>query len=662
PASRKPLIFGGVAAAIAIGIAIFFAMKEPEFVKPPETKEARAQRLNALLTNMSRPLRDTVTKAGSTYTDLYTRFIGGKMDDGDNWKKSVFKTMSKTAKETADGWDKQVGTWREAKGKLGTGKAAEIKDRLAPVYDENIAKLGEFSGKMRKIHTDIESTIKTRTKFEKQIVDGKKKAAEDAERLIADYARSLKTLFDKGEYTDWLDLEEKVRSAELDEIVKELLGRKVDRFTLIDAKAVDAILKKHAPRTKKDAPRGIQLVDQAVRTIDGRRTQLINKVTKLLGGEPSHTSYGEAQKAVSEFLASLPAGFEAKQEMAPQVVAALKRAREAADNLVAMTKKGYEDFQDREYRTDRKVYFNLARKLWNPEEGYLQRFDFKEARTQVEMADAMLKVGSYKQLAAQWPPLIDALEKLFARIVADESKWVTDDFMGVDKKGKPKKLRIRGISAEGVKWSKDVVPFHRSSPRWLLDNLFFFEGKPRLPDCTPADHAALGLLAELAGRYEIASAQYQAAATAEGDLSNAVRARLTRLGKEREAAEKFFAILAFARETETWTTPFEEQVRALDEDPDAFDKAARERLETEKGEREQRMAQMRVNLDELNERADLARTMWGSCMRESIHKRAAYAGESIPDRPVKKDGPVKDGGGKKDGDAKKNGDGGDGGR
>ncbi len=665
PASRKPLVIGAAAAAIAIGVAIFFAMQGPgepsERERTPQEIEMAAQAEREVKKGK---LNTVVNAAATTYNARFKRFLDGQIDDDDNWEKQLFKDLSREAKTDAETWETQVKTWVKAKG--------AIKDpKLVSIYETAIKALDAHAVNMRKIHTDIAATIKERTQFKAQIKEGKAKTLADAEAAISKYARDLKALYDTQAYPDWIALEAWIKgtppdatSKTLASIVEALLARKVGRFPLIDQKTIDKILKKHAPITKKDAPRGIQWVDQAVRTIKGRKDDILNKVQKLLAGTPSHKEYAAARTACQTFLDSLPADLQGPLAAAPQVVSELKRAREAVERLLDGANKAYESYIVAEYASDRSFYFRLALKIWNPEHGHLQRFNFEEARREIEQTQVLVRVKGYRDLVASWLPLVDSLEALFKHIVEGEKNggWTEPYFTYVDKRGKTKRVKIRDITDQGVKWEKAIVPFHQSSPRFLLENLFFFEDKARLKSCAIGDHAGLGLLAELAGRYDVATAQYmEAKSKAKPEVDDALLAaittRLTRLGQERQAAERFFAIVEFGNRLSDWMDPFEEQVRSMAGDPDAF--TDREKALAESVQYRKDMAAMFQMVDDLTNKSEFAATMWASSLRETLHPRAAYIGEAIPDsvkepeRAPRKGPPKKNGTGKKDAPRKK---------
>ncbi|MDA1194360.1 MAG: serine/threonine-protein kinase [Planctomycetota bacterium] len=637
PASRKPLVIGAAAALIAIGVAIWFGTRPKEVDVIQLTPQEQARLDEAQRTEVRGALNEVVGAAQTRYTEQYTKYIGGRIEDEENWKQPMFRDLSKEAKADADDWDEQVKAWQSEK--------AEKKPEFAPIYDTASSDLSGHAEKMRAIHTAIEKEIAERTQFEAQIKNGKKEAQEDAERLVAEYGRELKKLFDEGSYAKWIDLEEIVRGPKLGEITGELLARKVGRFPLLDQKTLDGILDKHAPITKKDAPRGINLAEEAARRIDGRRGEILGGLQKRLDGSPTHEDFAAIQDEARQALDTIPANLDGNLAAAPTVVAALKRMYDAIERVRKSAGDIYEAFVAKEYATDRKIYFSLLRKIWNPEEGHLHRFELKAASVQVGAAEAMLKVPTYKQLATNWLPLIAGLEGHLAHLIeaSKSDGWTDDSYTYIDDKGKERTSKIRGLEPEGVRWDKDVVPFARSSPRFLLDNLFLAGGAPRLKNLTPEDHAGLALLAELGGRYDVAGKHYQAAASGDEALAAAARSRLSKLDLERQAAERYYAILDWIQGTEVWATPYEEQIRALDEDPEAFPKDSQARALEEALQREKAMQGVRNMRDELNDRADLARTVWGSSLRVAMHIDAAYAGEVITaiggDEPPKRDQP-----------------------
>ncbi len=662
PASRKPLIIGGVLAAIAIGVAIFFATKPSKTITQGRTPEEIALQKKNEQDAVEADLRKVVQDAKAKLLELEGKRIQGDLGP-ENYKQSTWTRLIKEYRESADGWQTKRDEWTTAQGESEDEVIQGFYGDYGTQLDEQITKARTTAKKQ------IEDEIADFKKTEAARKEARAQALADLDKAIGDFAQKLKKL-EGGDYAEWIELEKTVRGPELADTLKELRDRKIGKYQLLKEKEdIEVALKKHGFKLVKDQPLGMEAVKRAVASIDRRRKALVDALSTLLSGTPGHKEFQEAKQLVQAAIDALPAGFEVEQKDAPLVVAAMKRIQELAERRGAKLKTDHAALIEKEYGADRRTYFDLARKLWNPDSGHLPRLDYGQARLAVKNAQGKLAVGTYKELAASWLPLIDALERLFQRIVEAEQKdaWTDDDYMGVDRKGRPKKQRIRGISKNGVEWEKDPVPFHRSSPRFLLDNLFFFEGKPRIkPEfCDAIDHAGLGLLAELAGRYDIAAKQYQAGAAAEGDLGLAVRRRLTQLGLERQAAEKFFAVMEYARELVAWLEPFEAMEKGLDTDPDAWPKEERERLETERVQREQLMAQMLKNLDDLRERADIGGTMWGSALAEGIHPRATYAGEPAPDAPTKRDGPPKkdapkkDDPPKKDADAKKGGNGGD---
>ena len=634
PGSRKPLIIGIAAALIALGVAIFIiATQEDKIQVTVLSADEQAQIDQAERDKLRSGLATYATDAQSKLSDLKLQFAEGALGPK-NYTLAKWATLAEEYKTNAESWQSKLDEWGAAAGK----EPDEVKKKHYGTFAAELAKHIEAARSAAR--DEIEEPIKRLTARAASRKTAIEAAQQDAETQIKAFAEKLKKMLEDGDYVgleSTLKKDEETKKNALDLIVDKLLAAELDGFSLLDADDIKPLLDRYLPVSDKQE-RGESALQEGLRRLGATFGGVMNDVAQALGqGTPDHDGYQGAWKALDTFLESLPADLDdaAQLKAAPQVVARLREHRDKA----AKTKKDVLEADGKlwlaELAADNKAYHELLVALYRPGRGFLQVFDFAAARAQQKTTAAKIKVAGYKQVVDAWALRIDALDGIFQHLIsAHPSGWIDDDFVYLDDKGKERKGKIRGIDARGVEWEREKVPFAATGSRELLDKLFFFEGKARWgTECSAQDHLGLALLAEMAGRYDIAVSQYKAAQTGFGNEPGAqqVMDRMGELGLEKQAAEKFWAIYDFELRVRGWVAPWEAKQEAAegkggaDPDPDAFppDERGRALEESRPYLKDiESIWQMHADLG----KKDLAGTWLGAALRDEAHPEVKYAG------------------------------------
>nr|MDJ0523301.1 hypothetical protein [Planctomycetota bacterium] len=644
PASKKPLIIAAVAALLAIGGAIWFVTTQEEkvFVPPKSQEQLEAER-NAARVNAKEPLAEYVRNADKRYNDLNNEYIRSDIEEEDNWKKPVFGRIAKDAREDADRWAQKIKAWDTEKGDF---EDAEI----LGYYNTYTGELQGHIDSARKLAKKIDDEISERNQFQTQLTQGRADARKAIDADVRAYAEQVKKLYDDKDY---LALEEKLRSSELDDIVKKALEKKVGRFLLLkEEKDVLPVLDKHVPGDKSGKNRGMKWVTEAERRVGADAKSTMSKALAGLGSEPGFVEFKQALDTLKGWLDGVPKD-KLSSEKAPTVTRAWNRANGEISEMKGNLEERRDKYELALLAADRQTYFAFLVDIWAPRTGLLRNFELGVARDKAEKLEAAMKHGLYQRLARTWPAPLAALEKVFQDVVAAYPDGWTEKYALVpDRKGKLKKETIKAIDATSVRIDRDTYTFQQLGAAGLLDKVFFVEGKPRLTDCKPVHRVGLGMLAELAGQYDLAVQQYEAAKNgADDELTKVIADRLDRAGAERQAAEKYLAVVRFLEQAEAWA---DKQEAALAEDaakPGTLSDDDRGKIVNDDGPRfEKDLQSFQALRYELIEKAELAVTTWGSSIRERVHAKVAYAGERLPQpkktapprepgKPAKKDAP-----------------------
>ncbi len=658
PASRKPLVIGVAAAAIAIGVAIFFATK-PKDVVIERDPEAERVALDNKRRAVEQRLTGKVLKANQDQVALNGRAVGlGGDVTTENFKDSKWTVLIADYRKAAKEWDALVKSWAAE-------KAAAEDDIIKGYYDDPSGKLSKLASDVRGRADGYERDIKELKQDEKAIASAKAQALQEFEAAIKKLAEEVQTHFENREF---IACETLLKSEKIQELSNALLQKKYKKYALgFDfEKDVVPVLDKHIPGDKKGLNRGKKIIDDAVKAIASRTDAQIRAAEdKVKGaGDPQIKDFDDAIAILEALLKELPSPTAGETKTAPQTSTAFRRARSRVETALRGLQGERQAKIFERYAADREKYFKLVKKLWAPANagGLLNRFDLQAAVDQAELVVDLMKTDGYKKLVQEWIVTTKAVKTLFDRFhkAFADGQWTSKSFYLEDKKGKRKKNTVKAVGPEGVTWKGDVHSYTEIGPALLLSELLFVRNKNGEStgarfQCTPADHFGIAVLFEMAGDYDGATKHYKAAEAGLGnDPSVAViRARVGRSPAEREAAEKWIAVRDWVAAQQAFVKSIEE-LRANGK----FDAAARANLIAKADPLMRDLEKMQGMRYELLENARLAGTNWGTCLREAPHPKVAYAGEPLPD-PSKREPPkdpvqpgnnVANGGGKKGAD------------
>jgi pSer/pThr/pTyr-binding forkhead associated (FHA) protein len=654
PGSRKPLIIGAVAAVIAIGVAIFFATREPEVYVQPKTEAEKLADLQKERAAVEGGLLGAVGTAQLALGKLEGEERSGSIETQQNWKKAIWAPLIQRFEERAADWKKTADDW--------TAQGAKEEDEvIRGYYTEYGGQLAGFAETATTHATELKDYIAERRELESKIDEETKKLRDWGEKALAEHAAKVKKAFDEKKF---MDAERLLHPQELKKITDKLeageVKGKVKVFKLLDYKDdIVKMLDKHFPGDKDGANRGAKTIEDAVKAIDQDTRAVIEKAQSLLGKDPGPDEYAAAIKALEDFENALPEVTDEDRKFAPRTSAAYVRARNAKIEVAIRdyTKTRQKVIVER-YAVDRAKHFKLIHKAWAPRElgGLLRSFELQAAIDQAELTADVMEFPDYKARAKELALAATALKALMTRFqeTFDAKEWVDTDFYYTDERGRRKKEKIRGVDARGITWDKDLHTYAEIGPKELLATFLAYddgdEAVPRFA-CTPADHVGLGVMAELAGDYDRARRHFETATQnlpADDPRVAMMAARMARHPQERMAAELYLAIRAAERRADAWAAAFEAIMNG-----DGFSKEDRSQVLSEVAEINKALQLARGNLEQLLSREDLAGTEWGSSVRQNVHPKVAYVGEplaeAVPPRevpPPKKPG---DGDGKDEG-------------
>lgn len=646
PGSKKPLVIGGVLAAVAIGVAIWFATRPKDVEKRGFTPAEIARQKKAEQGNVANRLGKYVQKAQSDLLDLDRDLLEGNLGP-DNYKRPKWGRLAKSYRDAAAGWQTTLETWQqEAKGKKAQGD--EI---IRGHYTKQTSELGSVIAKAKSTAgKKIDKVVNDFKATEKQRAEARTNALATAESKIKDYALKLKKALDEKRY---VELETSVTNDELGDILKALQVLKFGEFALLTEKDINTLLDKHIPK-QGDKSRGEQYVAAAASAVGRSGSMAVETAQVELGSKPGFVEFQKALKALDTWLATVPSALDKAKDKAPRVTAAWGKQKQSISEKRAYTERRLNKFEFAMLEADRATYFRFLVDLWGPGTGLLHRFELGVAKDKADKLVAELKHGKYRKLAKTWPAPLAALDTLFQDIRSTfPNGWTEKHTYWPDRNGKPRKETIKDIDATGIKIGRDTITFAELGARGVLDTLFFVEGNARLATCTPTHHVGLGLLFELAGDYEGATKQYKAAEMAgDTELNLVIATRTGPAGREKLAADKYLAVVRFLEAQEKFSADSAALLAGDQAKPGSLSSDDRGDIIT-RGEQILRdMASIQAMKHELQEDVKLAITTWGSSIREAPHPRANYAGERLPELPKKpvrprEIPPGKDGDGKK---------------
>jgi pSer/pThr/pTyr-binding forkhead associated (FHA) protein len=645
PASRKPLIIGGVAAAIAIVVAVWFATRPEKIVVPPKTPEELAQEREVKREGVRVGLEGYVNgDATSAMNTLNGKRTSSKnMRHGENWRDPMWKQLVVDYRKNADAWEAKAKAWSEK-------RVAEEDPTIQGFYRSQAGELARLTDDARKAASEIERFVKRRQALDQRIKEERAQALTDSEAAVKKHAQTIQTAFDERRFKA---VERGFHPATIKALIDPLLDRKVEDFVLIEYKEdIRPLLDKHLPGDKEGKDRGKQTVKKAVDEIEAQARRKVEQAEQSLGEEPDDATFDAAILALEEYARTVPEATKEDRATAPLTTAAHGRALARTVNpAINSLRERRKAMRDKAFAEDRGKQARLYRTVWGVD-GLLVRFDLQGALDNASLTRTVQARPEYQRLADLELAAVKAVKGLMEHFQSSfPDDWTSKYFWLEDERGRRKKYSIREVSPAGITWSGDLHTYAELGPKQLVTTFLVEEDDdevtPRF-EFTPSDLFGMAVLSELAGEYDLALKYYASAKQAYGDgeVAAIINQRIERAPKEREVAEKYYALRRVERELSAWVAAFE-TLKAEGK----FDRDARTRVHNEKARILQSLQQAQGMLYALLDDRAYAATAWGTAIRETPHPEVAYVGEELPAAPKEPDKKPKDEGGGKPGDA-----------
>ena len=642
PASKKPLIIVAAAAVLVIGgLATWMATRETpkQIIQLSPEEEARLLESER---NNARAAVDT-SKLKIDFSSLQADLATGDLKDGNNWQKRIFPELAEKFRTLATEWTAKADQWKQERGEIED-------DVILGYYDAAIGDVAEISKKANKEAKDISDYIAKVKSTQAEWETKREEALAAAKNAVKTYVTKLGTLQQEG---DFLGLEKSLHADEISKILKPLIEGEVAGRPLVKFdKDIKPDLDKQLPADKQ-GERGAKTIAMAVTMIEKGAQAKLSEAQALLANDPGHVEYRKALTLLESYQDGLPEA-DGMAEEAPRTSAVYIRISKDVATRIKEVQDAHALFTAQQLKHDKQLYFDLVKTLWAPksEGGLLQRFEFVGAKAAAERAEKDAQDSRYKALVSEWLPAIQALRGTFERLVKSyPDGWTDDDYFEQDGK-RTRKRKIKGISDRSIELHKETRGLADLGSAWVLENVFFLEGAPRMKTLTAEDHFGIAVLAELAIDYDLAQKHYMEAAKLYGDdpLANVVRTRIGQLGTERQAGEKWKRARDWLLAQEEKAKVFQAIVDKQAADPEAFTKEDRANVQEWYATYGKEIGFIRENVDNLKADKTLAATRWGSSLRTTPHRSVAYAGERLA--ADKDAAPGNGGGATKDGDKK----------
>lgn len=198
---------------------------------------------------------------------------------------------------------------------------------------------------------------------------------------------------------------------------------------------------------------------------------------------------------------------------------------------------------------------------------------------------------------------------------------------GVDARGRPTSEKVRGISKQSVRLGNVDKSLAELGPAWLLQTLLFpADAEPRIA-LEGADHRGVALLAEMAIDYDRVLKAYQSylasPAAADAEIQSAIRTRIGRHNRERQAAQAWRTANQRAAEVKLYLDAHDPT--AIGDESFREGGKAKELLDNESMLNRLLMEARDAEATLLD--PDLADTIWGAILRKNPAPNARYADE-----------------------------------
>lgn len=607
PHSRKPLIIAGVIAVMAAAV-VGYVLTRPKPVQGPDLEAIRAKEAAQ---REARELREAaeaidrsnyVLDAQRRHALLEGEVAGGRITD--TWRDSAK-------------WDGLIERFEALKKEIlehaRFGSHPDVK-AVADAIDADVAKIRSDRAALEKVDSRLQQE--------------KAKRDRDVKQSVLDRSSQWKAAVaarEDGSLPPWWEAAALLAREPMKEWVTSLKGKRAEldgaQYPLMADEDVDKAVATQF--SGQDWP-GQDLWKKVL----AEEAWVIHNRHMAAAGKPADAKtvpgYEESAALYEAYAAQLPAPDPtAKGEIADligrmrgQALTRAKALREEATRL-----------QQADWNADRATFFQLVSTLREPDRGalWLHVFPAREPDAQ-RLADA-LKRKEYRALGADLVADGQALTALVAHAV---TSFAAKEWNDIEVEWEGKKVRIAEVSVDGITWGKQKRTWAELGPAFLLTRILYVGETPRMM-CTADDLRGMAVLSEMAGDEAQAQKHWRAwqqrAGSPEAEAT-AMR-RLKALPAEMEAARLWTEMRAKIQEIEAFkielglAVPPKPPITKQQRDMILRQREALRRAVNEAG-------MIRADLEN---RVDLARTIWGASVRATPHPKAGYAGEDVPGAP-----------------------------
>jgi serine/threonine protein kinase len=634
PKSRKPIIIGAAIAVLVAAAALIFALNKEDTVIEVEDPKVAEMRDELKRDQAVASIRASQTKATTELTaidrDLNTLNYLLKPRE---WRKTkgAAEEIAGRYEAWAEAMRSQIETWRERK----EGSHADIVAQL----ETSIGAVETDLARVTKMPTEIRDWYAKRARLEKQEKEALDAGNAAIEKAIKAHLRKCTKLRDElpARPRAALELWPLLEDGQIQGLLKEGLE-------LANAGGTAQLTaEEFAEQLKSKFP-----VDdwkkQVLRDLAERQKSAIAQARGLITaeGDPTADSYAGGIAMLQGWYEVLPPATELKiegvdPEQGKELIDALTKYRKAIGDLLTDWSKARDKLIYTTRVQDLEEYFAMIGLLRRPRlegvnEGHLSGLRFTAAIAAIERATGKFHQEAYKDLAAAWLRDVQALAGLFQNL-EKEFPWSGNKTLKwEDADGKRQTYRVQAVGPMYITDNRDKISFVQVSKQFLLDTVFHDDkGEPRFA-FTADDHRGLAQLCEMMGDLPRAKKHYDAflAASKDETAKSEIKARLATLDAEAQAAGRWFGVANAVRDINAFLDahdPAKDGVKPTEEMWEEFF--------TKEAELRTQLSKAQEALDEIQTNVALARTVWGSVLRDQSHPEVIYAGEPVPPEFIK---------------------------
>ncbi len=604
--SRKAVVIAILAVLAAGAVAGYFMLKPTESHERAQTPEQIARQ------------KELEARAREAEKNRFEAFVANAAKAlGDIMVRQPEKTPSQTWKDPA--WAGIVRDFRALAKSLREnpewGRHEEV---------EKIAKSADAEANA------IEKKIETRRSVEKHVDQEEARVLGELRQAFARYKADFeKALAEKR----WLAAEEMTKPETVESLLKPYREKKIGEVLPPEVQATAASLQNERLLTDKAIAEAVPekpadwatQIEPAVRADHAAQTKEVADLAEPGTDEALTAAIGKEEA----YLEKLPP---ADPRAAEGTVASLLQSfRAEVEKSRKEHERTVETNRRQAFAADRDTFFRLVIALRRPDQGMLQRLRLSDAEKRVAAAVHGAKTPAYRDAMLEQGEDVKAAAGLFdhARAAFEKGQWQNDKIAWNGEKG----VKPKAVTAEGIVIGSETHFFTEMNLDWLLASFFYADEKTPRFAFAPEDHRGLAVLAEAAGRFDLAERhyhQYRAVAPPEVRTQNEIRDRLQHLADEKATYEAWSRILDTWRGVKEFLDAHDPALRGAGaamtpDDRTALSDAART-------ENARKLAEAQNLLHQLETDPRFATTVWGTAIRresQGPHPDARF----VPNEP-----------------------------